>query len=95
MVNRNLAVLLTLSACSNASDPRIDAKSNRPTTTSSGVELDAADGVWIYRGVDHTVMDGVNWTDGESPSGGSYARVPDTAGAIMTVMPATRDLPND
>lgn len=44
-----------------------------------------------------TLLDAVDWADGESPSGGSYGRIPDTTGSFQTLTtptPGTANVPN-
>ena len=50
--------------------------------------------LWIYRASDHLLSDGVDWNEGDSPAGGSYARIPDTFGPFTTTMNPTKGLPN-
>ncbi len=46
--------------------------------------------LWVYRATDHALSDGVDWAEGASPAGSSYARVPDTVGPFQTVTPPTK-----
>lgn len=62
--------------------------------TTSGFKLAADEEVWIYRLADHRLSDGVDWADGDSPAGQSYARIPDTTGAFERTNQVTRDAPN-
>ena len=50
--------------------------------------------LWVYRATDHALSDGVDWNDGDSPTGGSYARVPDTFAPFLTTTHPTKGLPN-
>jgi hypothetical protein len=52
--------------------------------TVSGFKLGGDEEVWIYRGSDHAVSDGVDWAEGAAPMGMSYARVPDKTGNFAT-----------
>ncbi|HEY8145077.1 MAG TPA: lamin tail domain-containing protein [Kofleriaceae bacterium] len=45
-------------------------------------------------GPDGQVADSVDWDEGESPDGGSFARVPDGQGAFITLEVATPGEPN-
>lgn len=59
-----------------------------------GFQLGADDALWIYRvGVDGH-CDGVDWSAGDAPSGGSYSRVPDGTGDFETTEPDTRGVRN-
>lgn len=57
-------------------------------------KLSADEEVWVYRASDHALSDGVDWTDGDSPDNGSYARVPDTFAPFVTSMHPTKGAPN-
>ncbi len=59
-----------------------------------GFQLGAADALWLYRVGTTVHCDGVAWRDGDAPSGGSYARVPDGTGPFETTEPDTRGVPN-
>jgi len=50
--------------------------------------------LWVYRASDHVLSDGVDWADGQSPTGGSYARVPDTFAPFVTSTHPTKGTPN-
>lgn len=50
--------------------------------------------LWVYRASDHALSDGVDWADGQSPTGGSYARVPDTFAPFVTSTHPTKGAPN-
>ncbi|MFT3696610.1 MAG: lamin tail domain-containing protein [Kofleriaceae bacterium] len=58
-------------------------------------KLSADEEVWIYRKSDGALSDGVDWNDGDSPSGGSFARVPDTFAPFVTSMHPTKGTPNE
>ena len=59
------------------------------TDALSGFKLASDEQLWIYRGSDHVLVDGVDWAEADSPAAGSYARSPDTTGPFTTVTPAT------
>ncbi|HEY4242678.1 MAG TPA: hypothetical protein VGM88_22835 [Kofleriaceae bacterium] len=50
--------------------------------------------IWVYRGSDDLLSDGVDWAEGDSPEGSSFARIPDIFGDFQTVTPPTKGLPN-
>ena len=50
--------------------------------------------LWIYRASDHLLSDGVDWAAGDSPTGSSYARIPDVFGAFQTTKHETKGAPN-
>lgn len=50
--------------------------------------------LWIYRASDHALSDGVDWAEGASPAGSSFARIPDTFGDFVTTATQTRGTPN-
>ncbi len=50
--------------------------------------------LWVYRKSDHLLSDGVDWAEGDSPAGGSFARNPDVFGAFVTTMHQTKGTPN-
>jgi hypothetical protein len=58
-------------------------------------KLGSGEEVWIYRASDHALSDGTPWMVGQSPPGGSYARIPDTFGPFTTTMHATKGEPNE
>jgi hypothetical protein len=58
-------------------------------------KLGSGEEVWIYRGSDHALSDGTAWMVGQSPDGGSYARIPDTFGPFTTTMHPTKGEPNE
>ncbi len=64
------------------------------TDADQGFQLGAADALWLYRDATTVHCDGDAWRDGDAPSGGSYARVPDGAGPFETTEPDTRGVPN-
>lgn len=55
----------------------------------SGFRLNGTESLSIYRSADHARSDSVAWEEGESPPGGSFARVPDVTGPFGTVTLAT------
>lgn len=57
-------------------------------------KLGSDEELWIYRGSDHVLSDGVDWAAGDSPDGGSYARIPDTFGPFTTTLHPTKGTPN-
>lgn len=59
----------------------------------SGFKLAGDEELWVYRAADHALSDGVDWADGASPAGMSYARVPDVFGPFVT-QTATRGTAN-
>jgi hypothetical protein len=50
--------------------------------------------LWVYRASDHALSDGVDWADGDSPAGGSFARIPDTFAPFVTTTHQTKGTPN-
>ncbi|HEY1552922.1 MAG TPA: hypothetical protein VGG28_34065 [Kofleriaceae bacterium] len=58
-------------------------------------KLGSGEEVWIYRASDHALSDGTTWMVGQSPDGGSYARIPDTFGPFTTTMHPTKGEPNE
>ncbi|HEY3806779.1 MAG TPA: hypothetical protein VGL61_29450 [Kofleriaceae bacterium] len=58
-------------------------------------KLGSGESLWVYRASDHALSDDVTWAVGESPDGGSYARIPDTFGPFMTSMHPTKGAPNE
>ena len=50
--------------------------------------------LWVYRGSDHALSDGVDWNMGDSPAGSSFARVPDIFGPFQTVTHQTKGTHN-
>ena len=65
------------------------------TDLDAGFKLGSDEELWVYRAADQRLADSVDWAEGASPLGGSYARVPDTTGAFTTVTPATRGAANN
>jgi len=59
-----------------------------------GFQLGADDALWLYRVGATEPCDGVDWSAGDAPSGGSYSRVPDGTGGFTTTQPATRGAHN-
>jgi hypothetical protein len=60
----------------------------------NGFGLGGDEELWVYRAADQVLSDGVDWVEGASPVGGSFARIPDASGPFMTVSPDTRGAPN-
>jgi len=60
----------------------------------AGFKLASDEELWVYRASDHALSDGVDWAEGASPAGSSYARIPDTFGAFQTTTTPTKNLPN-
>ena len=60
---------------------------------SCGFGLAGDEEVWIYRASDGRLVDGVDWRQGASPTGGSLARIRDT-GAFVTVTRHSRGAAN-
>jgi len=56
--------------------------------TTSGFKLASDEELWIYRASDHALSDGVDWAQGDSPAGMSYARAPDVFGPFVTGAPS-------
>jgi hypothetical protein len=56
--------------------------------------LGAGEELWIYRARDGAEIDGVDWERGDSPNGGSYARVPSVTGEFTTLARDTRGEPS-
>lgn len=54
----------------------------------SGFKLGSDEELWVFRIADQRFSDGVNWAEGASPSGSSYARSPDTSGGFVTGAPS-------
>lgn len=57
-------------------------------------KLGADEELWIYRASDRALSDGVDWAAGASPTGQSYARLPDVFGAFATSATPTKGAPN-
>ena len=47
------------------------------------IKLGSDEELWIYRNSDSALSDGVDWNEGDSPKGESYARKPDVFGAFV------------
>ena len=60
----------------------------------NGFGLGGDEAIWLYRAADQMLSDGVDWVEGASPAGSSFARIPDVTGSFVTVTPDTRDAPN-
>jgi hypothetical protein len=60
----------------------------------NGFKLGSDEELWLYRASDQMGTDAVDWAEGQSPVGGSFARIPDTTGDFMTVSPDTQGAPN-
>jgi hypothetical protein len=56
--------------------------------TSAGFKLGSDEAIWVYRAADRALSDGVDWDEGASPAGASYARSPDRTGAFVTGSPS-------
>lgn len=52
--------------------------------TISGFKLASDEELWIYRASDHALSDGIDWAEGATPAGMSYARSPDVFGPFVT-----------
>ena len=50
--------------------------------------------LWVYRASDHALSDGVDWAEGDSPVGGSFARDPDVFGTFTTTTKPTKGAAN-
>lgn len=59
----------------------------------AGFKLGSDEELWVYRASDHALSDGVDWSEGASPGGMGYARVPDVFGPFVT-QTATRGTAN-
>jgi hypothetical protein len=60
----------------------------------AGFQLGGTDALWLYRVGTTSPCDGVAWSSGDSPSGGSYSRIPDGTGDFETTEPDTRGVTN-
>lgn len=60
----------------------------------AGFKLGSDEELWIYRNADRVLIDGIDWAEGQSPSGGSFARSPDATGAFAVATTATRGAKN-
>ena len=58
------------------------------------IKLGSDEELWIYRRSDQALSDGVDWPDGASPTGSSYARIPDTFAPFQTTTNLTKGKPN-
>jgi hypothetical protein len=65
------------------------------TDGGNGFKLGADEELHLFRIADGAMSDTVDWADGASPDGSSYARIPDITGSFQTVTPDTRGVPND
>ena len=63
------------------------------STVKNGFGLGAGESLTILR-ADGKPCDGVNWSKGNSPTGGSYARVPDGTGPFVVSKQPTPGAPN-
>lgn len=61
---------------------------------SGAFKLGSDEELWIYRKSDGMLSDGVDWNEGDSPEGSSYARDPDVFGAWKTTSKQTEGAPN-
>jgi hypothetical protein len=59
------------------------------TDATVGFRLAGDEELWVYRAGDGALVDGVDWRQGASPPGGSFAREGDV-GAFVTVTTDTR-----
>src|SRR5262245_35748554 len=57
-------------------------------------KLGADEELWVYRASDDMLSDGVDWNTGDSPTGSSFARIPDTFGTFQTTAHQTKGAPN-
>lgn len=55
-------------------------------------KLGSDEELWLYKSGE--LSDGVDWAEGDSPKGGSYARDPDVFGAWKTTTKQTKGAPN-
>jgi len=58
-----------------------------------GFQLAGDEALWLYR-ADGATVDTVDWSEGDSPRGGSYARLPDATGAFARVSHDSQGEPN-
>ncbi|HEY4057961.1 MAG TPA: hypothetical protein VGM39_15205 [Kofleriaceae bacterium] len=63
-------------------------------TATTGFKLGSDEEVWVLRISDHRVSDSVDWDEGDSPNGGSYARLPDVTGLFSTTNQPTKGAAN-
>ena len=64
------------------------------TDATSGFALGSSDSLWLYRVGTTVHCDGTSWRNGDSPSGGSWSRIPDGTGAFEVTTPDTRGVRN-
>lgn len=57
-------------------------------------KLGSDEELWVYRNADGALSDGVDWNEGDSPAGGSYARKPDVFGPFQMSTTQTKGAPN-
>ena len=58
-------------------------------------KLGSDEELWVYRAADQMLSDGVDWAEGASPAGSSFARIPDTFGDFQTTTHQTKGAPNE
>lgn len=58
-------------------------------------KLGSDEELWVYRAADQMLSDGVDWDEGASPAGSSFARIPDTFGAFQTTTHQTKGASNE
>jgi Lamin Tail Domain len=58
-----------------------------------GFKLGSDEQVHLF--ISDTLIDEVDWAEGEAPEGGSYARIPDGTGEFTTRTPATPGVANE
>ena len=63
------------------------------TEATVGFRLAGDEEIWVYRVANGTLVDGIDWSQGASPPGGSLAR-PGDRGAFVTVAVDTRGRAN-
>ncbi len=59
----------------------------------AGFKLGSDEELWLFD-TGGQVVDSVDWDEGESPAGGSFARVPDGQGAFITLAVSSPGEPN-
>ena len=64
------------------------------TDETNGFKLGSDEEVSIYRIADQRLSDKADWTEGDSPGGESFARIPDTTGAFVRTNMVTRAAAN-
>lgn len=57
-------------------------------------KLGSDEELWVYRAADQMLSDGIDWAEGASPAGSSFARIPDVFGAFQTTATQTKGTPN-